>query len=145
MKTAANEPIQPQPARSIPVSPAPAAAPPSLPSGPNEAIINSDLAIVGEFRSKGRLTLSGSIEGEVRCESLVVTTEGKIVGKVIAQEVVIHGYVEGSVYGNSVDVYSSSTVKGDIFHHGIGIEKGTKYDGTLRYLDNPVAEGESSS
>jgi len=46
---------------------------------------------------------------------------------------------------------ASAKVEGDIFHQGIGIEMGTRYDGTLRWtedehaFDEPPAPSRSKS
>ena len=121
------------------------ATPPSLPGAMGEAIIGQDLEIDGEFRSQGKLVLSGTIRGEVHCASLVVTEEGQITGKIVAEEVVIHGAVEGMIYGVSVDLFASANVNGDIFHSGVGVERGTRYDGTLKYLDDPISAGRKAA
>lgn len=106
-------------------------------------IISQDLTIVGKFRSRGKVTLNGTVEGDLHCSSLEVSETGRIQGGIVAEEVLIRGSVEGAVYGNSVELLSSANVQGDIYHHGIGIEKGTKYDGRLRYLEDPVQTGKA--
>jgi hypothetical protein len=37
---------------------------------------------------------------------------------------------------------ASAHVEGDIFHQGIGIEMGTRYDGTLRWTEDTSAFNE---
>jgi len=102
-------------------------------------VISEDLTIIGNVRSKGKVTLDGTIQGDLHCASLVVSNKGEIIGGIVANEVIIHGRVIGSIYGNSVELLASADVQGDIFHRGIGIERGTKYDGTLKYLDDPIS------
>lgn len=102
-------------------------------------VISEDLTIIGNVRSKGKVTLDGTIQGDLHCSSLVVSDKGEIIGGIVADEVVIHGRVAGSIYGNSVELLASADVQGDIFHRGIGIERGTKYDGRLKYLDDPIS------
>lgn len=102
-------------------------------------VISEDLTIIGNVRSKGKVTLDGTIQGDLHCASLVVSNKGEIIGGIVANEVIIHGRVVGSIYGNSVELLAAADVHGDIFHRGIGIERGTKYDGTLKYLDDPIS------
>jgi len=136
-----NVPSAPKPGGS-PAAPARRAAAPSFRPQPETlepTVISEDLTIIGNVRSKGKVTLDGTIQGDLHCASLVVSDKGEIIGGIVADEVVIHGRVAGSIYGNSVELLSSADVQGDIFHRGIGIERGTKYDGTLKYLDDPIS------
>ena len=45
----------------------------------------------------------------------------------------------GTIRGRRVMLQSSAKVEGDIFHQGIGIEMGTRYDGTLRWTEDEHA------
>lgn len=108
---------------------------------PVVTLIREDLTIVGKLTSKGKVILEGTIEGDLRCSSLVVGEKGHIAGRIVADEVSVHGRAQGSIYGKSVELFASAEVQGDIFHHGIGMERGTRYDGTLKYVDDPVAAG----
>ena len=99
--------------------------------------ISSDLTIIGDVSSKGSVTLDGTIEGNIYCTSLIVTANGRINGGIVAnQEVTVQGKVKGTIRGRRVMLQSSAKVEGDIFHQGIGIEMGTRYDGTLRWTED---------
>jgi hypothetical protein len=45
----------------------------------------------------------------------------------------------GTIRGRRVMLQASAKVQGDIFHQGIGIEMGTRYDGTLRWTEDEHA------
>ena len=47
------------------------------------------------------------------------------------------GNVSGSIRSKRVMLHSTARVEGDIFHQGIGIEMGTRYDGTLKWTEDP--------
>ncbi len=105
----------------------------------DETIISSDLTIIGNVLSKGRVKLEGTIEGDMRCRSLVVGEQGSVTGAIVAEDVAVYGKVAGIIRGDAVTLYSTAHVEGDIYHHGIGIEMGTHYDGRLKWTDNPTA------
>ncbi len=99
--------------------------------------ISNDLTIIGDVSSKGSVTLDGAIEGNIYCTSLIVTGNGRVNGGIVAnQEVTVQGQVKGTIRGRRVMLQSSAKVEGDIFHQGIGIEMGTRYDGTLRWTED---------
>jgi len=98
--------------------------------------ISNDLTIIGDVSSSGSVTLDGVIEGNIYCTSLIVTVNGRVNGGIVAnQEVTVQGKVTGTIRGRRVMLQSSAKVEGDIFHQGIGIEMGTRYDGTLRWTE----------
>jgi cytoskeletal protein CcmA (bactofilin family) len=99
--------------------------------------ISNDLTIIGDVSSTGSVTLDGIIEGNIYCTSLIVTANGRVNGGIVAnQEVTVLGKVTGTIRGRRVMLQSSAKVEGDIFHQGIGIEMGTRYDGTLRWTED---------
>jgi cytoskeletal protein CcmA (bactofilin family) len=105
--------------------------------------ISNDLTIIGDVTSKGSVTLDGVIEGNIYCTSLIVTSNGRVNGGIVAnQEVTVQGQVTGTIRGRRVMLQSSAKVEGDIFHQGIGIEMGTRYDGTLRWTEDDHAFNE---
>lgn len=101
-----------------------------------ETVISNDLTIHGNVESDGIVRLEGTIIGDMNCASLVVENDGAISGNISAEEVKVHGRVEGTVHGKNVMLHSSAFVEGDIFHQGIGIEMGTHYDGRLKWVNN---------
>lgn len=105
-----------------------------------ESVIGEDLTIIGNITSKGNVKLDGKLQGDMHCASLVVSEKGRIDGGVVANnEVVVFGNVVGSIRGKRVMLHSTAQVEGDIFHQGIGIEMGTRYDGTLKWTEDPSA------
>lgn len=111
----------------------------------SDSNISNDLTIIGDVSSTGSVTLDGVIEGNIYCTSLIVTENGRVNGGIVAnQEVTVLGKVMGTIRGRRVMLQSSAQVEGDIFHQGIGIEMGTRYDGTLRWTDDQHAFDEPS-
>ena len=121
-------------------TPSPLAQPVAAPRSAkpkSDSNISNDLTIIGDVSSKGSVTLDGTIEGNIYCTSLIVTANGRINGGIVAnQEVTVQGQVSGTIRGRRVMLQSSAKVEGDIFHQGIGIEMGTRYDGTLRWTED---------
>ena len=106
----------------------------------SESVIGEDLTIIGNVRSKGNLKLDGKLQGDMYCASLIVSEKGRIDGGIVANnEVIVFGNVSGSIRSKRVMLHSTAHVEGDIYHQGIGIEMGTRYDGTLRWTEDPNA------
>lgn len=107
--------------------------------GERVSIISSNLTIIGNVNSNGNVKLDGVIHGDMFCSSLVVSESGEIKGGIVADDVVVLGQVHGPIRGKKVMLHATAQVEGDIYHQGIGIEMGTRYDGTLRWIDDAEA------
>ena len=130
----------PQPSNLLPISPTQSV------HSTVDSNISNDLTIIGDVSSRGSVTLDGDIQGNIYCTSLIVTANGSVNGGIIAnQEVVVQGMVKGTIHARRVMLQASAKVEGDIFHQGIGIEMGTRYDGTLRWTDDEHAFAEPPS
>ena len=64
-------------------------------------VIGNGLKIKGDVSAEGLVEVNGQIEGDVRCTSLVVSSDARIVGSVAAEKVVVNGRVEGPIQGAS--------------------------------------------
>lgn len=116
----------------------------------SQSAINADLTIIGNVTSKGNVRLDGTIEGDLHCASLMVSETGTVKGRIVANnEVIVLGRVTGQIFGKRVMLHATAHVESDIYHQGIGIEMGTRYDGTLRWTDDlnaaAAAAGASSA
>jgi cytoskeletal protein CcmA (bactofilin family) len=92
-------------------------------------VIGSGLKIVGNVSADGLVEVNGQIEGDVRCTSLVISSNAQIVGSVTAERVVVNGRVEGPIQGGDVVLKSKAHVVGDIRHQSLTIEKRAYFDG----------------
>ena len=92
-------------------------------------VIGNGLKIKGDVSAEGLVEVNGQIEGDVRCTSLVVSSDARIVGSVAAEKVVVNGRVEGPIQGGDVVLKSKAHVVGDIRHQSLTIEKGAYFEG----------------
>ena len=138
----------PQPAPvaepAVPASELRATAPaPSVPSKPKPAasVLSSDITITGNVRSSGDIQVEGSIEGDIRAQTLIVGESSTVRGEVIAEDVVVHGRVVGRLRGLKVRLSATARVEGDIIHKTIAIESGAHFEGSVQRQDDPLSQG----
>src|SRR4029079_588092 len=108
------------------------------------SIIGEDLIITGNVTSKGEIQVDGEIQGDVNCGSLLLGDKSKIVGGVVAEDVVVRGRVIGSIRGLRVTLQAQSHVEGDIHHQSLAIEQGAYFEGKSRRSDDPLSEGKAA-
>jgi len=101
-------------------------------------VIAEGLNIVGNVSAEGMVELHGQIEGELQCTALRVSQRGRVKGKIISQDVVVNGIVDGPIHGDSVALESKANVTGDIHHDSLSIERGASFDGRSLQKDKPA-------
>jgi cytoskeletal protein CcmA (bactofilin family) len=129
---------RPQGAGRPPQLPRGQAAQPRRASGP-PSVIGPDLTVVGNIEGTGEIQVHGDVQGDVLAGRIVVGEQGNVTGALIAEEIVIGGYVQGSIRGNSVTFQSASHVEGDVFHRNLAVEQGAYFEGKSRRADNPMS------
>lgn len=103
------------------------------------AVIAAWLKICGSLQTEGEIVAEGEIVGDVRCVRLVVGADASIVGDIVAEEVIVHGKVKGSIRANSVRLEATAVVEGEVFHRLLSVARGAYFDGASRRRDQPLA------
>jgi cytoskeletal protein CcmA (bactofilin family) len=103
------------------------------------SMLGEDLTITGNIVSKGEIQVDGEIQGDIQCSSLLLGDKSKVVGGVVAEDVVVRGRVVGSLRALRVTLQAQSHVEGDIFHQSLAIEQGAYFEGKSRRSDDPLS------
>lgn len=105
------------------------------------SVISADMHLIGNVISpEGALDIDGQINGNVRCHTVSLRENGKVVGDIIAEQIYIYGIVEGTVKARSVTLYASARVTGSIMHEALSIEDGAFVDGKFKRTDRIADE-----
>ncbi len=105
---------------------------------PSVSIIGNNLTMEGDnitIRCQGALQVNGNINAELHCEELTVGETGRVSGAISADDVRVHGRVSGTINGAHVTLYASAEVEGDINSQYLAIERGARFDGRSRRVD----------
>lgn len=94
--------------------------------------------IEGAIEFPGPVVISGTIEGDVTCLSLVVTERGVVNGSVRCDSVTVLGEVNGEIFANTLTLKMASSVSGDIFHKHLVLEDGCYFEGRSRRMREPL-------
>ena len=129
---------QPKPINRLQTQDSPFKNPGSTPDNLEETIISADFTIIGNVISKQKVTVDGTIHGDMHCASLIVAENANIIGSIVASDVEISGNVMGSVFGNKTKLNSTAHVEGDIYHKGLAIELGAVFEGRSQGTEDPM-------
>jgi len=92
------------------------------------------MKINGELTGTGDLLVDGEVEGTIRLAAarLTVRTEGRVKATIVAQDVVVLGYVEGEIRATGrVELRDGAVVLGDVFSTRLAIEDGATLRGSV--------------
>ena len=91
------------------------------------SVISADLHIIGDLEGGGTIQVLGRIEGNIRCEKLIVGDTGQVEGKVTVNLLELMGKITGSVRAGAVRMMKTGRMVGDVLHEEMEIPKDQIY------------------
>lgn len=134
----------PAPVALTPLEQPRAAAPPVQqpvppPARPKPAsMFGQGLTIRGDVVGDVEVHLDCVVLGDVKVGKLIVGPNARIEGSVVSQATEIHGLVIGAVTAQSVRLYSTARVDGDITHEQLAMETGAEFQGRSMKFRRPA-------
>ena len=97
------------------------AATKSVEQGPSDQVstISRGMTVAGKIFGEGTLNVFGQVEGELRALNVLINEGARVVGDVVAEDLIIGGQVKGAVHASRVKLNSTAVVEGDIFHRSL--------------------------
>jgi cytoskeletal protein CcmA (bactofilin family) len=101
-------------------------------------VIGSTASAIGCLALTGTAIVQGYVEGEIRADTVLITTGGTVVGTVVAAEVIVDGAaVDALIFGDRIVLRAGSQVTGEIWHKELILEAGHMFEGKSRRHDTP--------
>ncbi len=98
-------------------------------SGSTFSVIGADVVIKGDISASADLHVDGTIEGDIKCASLVQGESSSISGAVTAESARLSGKVNGSITARDLVILKSAQIEGDVHYDALTIEQGAQVDG----------------
>jgi cytoskeletal protein CcmA (bactofilin family) len=96
------------------------------------SVIGADITVTGDIEATVDLLIEGKVNGNVRCQTLLLGESSAIKGNIYAERVRISGFVEGSVETRDLAIESSGSVTGDVSYSRLKVATGGNVEGTMR-------------
>ncbi|QFT76333.1 polymer-forming cytoskeletal protein [Erythrobacter sp. THAF29] len=93
------------------------------------SVIGSDIQIKGNITASADLHVDGSIEGDIKCASLVQGEASHVTGGIHADTARLAGRVTGSINAKELVILKSAKIEGDVHYDALTIEQGAHVDG----------------
>jgi cytoskeletal protein CcmA (bactofilin family) len=106
-------------------------------------VIGGGIEVTGNIEASVDLHLEGTVNGDVRCATLILGEGSVIRGSVHADRVRAAGWIEGSLETKDLAVEATARLSGDITYARIRIANGAIVEGKLVHRPSPEEDGES--
>ncbi len=93
------------------------------------SVIGSDVSIKGNVSASADLHVDGSVEGDIKCTSLVQGESSLVTGGIAAESARLAGRVAGSINVRELVILKSAQIEGDVHYDALTIEQGAQVDG----------------
>lgn len=103
------------------------------------SLVAENATLNGDLASDGDVQLDGLIRGDLRVGRLTVGESGQVEGSIEAEAVDIRGRVAGAITAQSVRLYATAQVQGDITHGQLAIDAGARFEGRSLRFETPTA------
>jgi len=101
---------------------------------PTSGWLGSSLCVKGDISGTQDLLIDGTIEGLIQLEErkLTVGTSARLTADINARDVVVYGYVKGSVHATGkIEIKKGGSVNGNLTTAQILIEDGADFRGSI--------------
>ena len=110
---------------------------------PGIATIGSGITVNGSVECEVDLRIDGRVVGDVRCGTLLLSTNGLVTGNIFADRVRLSGRVEGGVEAKDVAIEAGAHIKGDVSYSRLRIANGGVFEGSMTH--RPLQEEEAAA
>ncbi len=93
------------------------------------SVIGSDVTIKGDVSASVDLHIDGTVEGDIKCASIVQGEASAIHGAVMADSARMAGKVVGSITAKELVILKTAEIEGDVHYDALTIEQGAQVDG----------------
>ena len=101
-----------------------------------KSIVQSDLHITGNIQKTGILEFAGQIDGDVSSDTLIISHEGTITGRLSTKHLISSGSISGKISAENVQLKSMSQTKAAMRCKRITVEYGAVIEGKVQCLPN---------
>ena len=98
-------------------------------SGSTFSVIGADVVIKGDISATADLHIDGTVEGDIKCSSLVQGETSRISGSVVAETARLSGKANGSITARDLVILKSALIESDVYYDTLTIEQGAQVDG----------------
>lgn len=96
------------------------------------SLIGTNITVTGNIEASVDLMIEGQVNGDVRCNTLVLGENSTVKGNIYAERTRVSGLVEGSIDTKDLAIEATGNVTGDVSYMRLRIATGGVVDGSMK-------------
>lgn len=84
-------------------------------------VIGAGCKLLGDIKTDHTVQIHGVVFGSVYAETVVIGRGGKVVGKIVANDLFLHGTMEGPATVSTAHVFNNAQMTGTLSYHTLNI------------------------
>ena len=93
------------------------------------SVILKDTKLQGNIIQKDRITIDGTIVGDIRAEEVIINSNGNITGNIIADiNIEAAGQITGDLSSDRIHLNNTAKIKGKLFHRNLVVDEGAQLE-----------------
>ena len=85
------------------------------------SVIGAGARMTGDIKSDGIVQIHGTVNGNVHGDTVIIARGGKIVGKVIAKDLFLHGTMDGPATVDTANIFADAEMTGTLSYINLSI------------------------
>ena len=88
-------------------------------------IIGAGCKLTGDIKTDHTVQIHGHVVGNITAETVVIGRGGKVIGKIVATNLFLHGTLDGPAIVNTANVFSNAQMTGTLSYFTLNITGNT--------------------
>ena len=88
-------------------------------------IIGAGCKLSGDIKTDHIVQIHGVVDGDITAEAVIIGRGGRVVGKVVADSLFLHGTLEGPATVNTANIFSAAQMTGVLSYRTLNITANT--------------------
>ncbi len=88
-------------------------------------IIGAGCKLTGDIKTDHSVQIHGTVNGSIVADTIVIGRGGRVVGKITAQTLFLHGSLDGPATVGTANVFSRAQMVGTLSYHTLNITGNT--------------------
>lgn len=88
-------------------------------------IIGAGCKLTGDIKTDHTVQIHGHVVGNITAATVIIGRGGKVVGKIIANELFLHGSLDGPATVNTANVFNNAQMTGVLSYYTLNITSNT--------------------
>ena len=91
-------------------------------------IVGAGSTLVGDIKTSGIIQIHGVVQGNLNGDTVIIARGGRVIGKVVAKNLFLHGFMEGPATVDVANIFSDAEMTGILSYKKLNITNNNKLE-----------------